>query len=269
MNVNPVAVITGGASGIGFAFAEAYVDRGMHVLLADIDEAALEAARDHLSRGGATVETRVTDVRVLDSVAILADQASSIGPLGAVCFNAGVTSTGTTAWETPPDLFDFVLDVNLRGLFNCIHAFVPLLVAQGGPADIVVTASMAGLLGMPGNSAYGVSKAAAVALTKALRGELATAAPQLRVTLLNPGLVKTNLMRTSAAQLPAAADMSADLVQGGHDLLNEMGVDPAEAAGWALRALDENRFWALPPESDVFSMMLKAEQEELRDATHG
>ena len=129
--------------------------------------------------------------------------------------------------------------VNLGGLFSSIRAFVPALIDQGTPADIVITASMAGMVASAYSAAYAASKAAAIALAKALRQELAAEAPYLTVALLNPGMVKTNLIRTSAARLPSTAQMVAEFVDGGHQALNDMGVAPAEAASWALNALDD------------------------------
>ena len=104
-------------------------------------------------------------------------------------------------------------------------------------ADLVITASMGGMVATPYSGAYAASKAASIALAKSLRAELRTVAPAVRIAVLNPGVVATNLIRTSAARLPGGASMSADLVQVSHDFLNQTGVDPDEAVSWALRAL--------------------------------
>lgn len=259
-----VAVVTGGASGIGFAFARAYVQRKAHVVIGDIDEEAMEVAREQLAQSGATVDCVRVDLQDAASVERLCDIASGVGPLSAVCLNAGVTATGSLLWETADTTFDFVVGVNLQGLFHSIKAFVPTLVEQG-EGDLVITASMAGMVASPYSGVYAASKAAAIALAKSLRAELSGAAPSVRVALLNPGMVKTNLIRTSAARLPADPSMSEDLVVGMHDALNQAGVEPDVAVAWALNALEENRFWALPVAGDPFAGMLDAELTELRE----
>ena len=260
-----VAVVTGGASGIGLAFARAFAGRGLRVVIGDIDESATATASAQLSTDGATVHGVCTDLQDAASVAHLAEVAAGLGPLTAVCLNAGVTSTGATVWETPRTTYDFVVGVNLLGLFHSVAAFVPRLIAQRRPADLVITASMAGMVASPYSGVYAASKAGAIALAKSVRAELAISAPEIQVALLNPGMVKTNLIRTSAARLPAGA-MPGDLVTGSHDALNQAGVEPDVAAGWALRALQEKRFWALPEAGDPFSTLLDGELTELREA---
>lgn len=260
----PVAVVTGGASGIGLAFARAYADRGTLVVIGDIDEAAMETARTQLTQSGSSVECVRVDLQDADSVGRFADAALEMGRLSAVCLNAGVTSTGSPVWETADSTYDFVVGVNLRGLFNSVKSFVPKLIGQGESADLVITASMAGMVASPFSGVYAASKAAAIALAKSLRAELGTYAPYVRVALLNPGMVKTNLIRTSAARLPADPSMSEDLVNGMHDALNQGGVEPDIAVGWALRALEGNHFWALPSDGDPFAEMLDSELAELR-----
>jgi NAD(P)-dependent dehydrogenase (short-subunit alcohol dehydrogenase family) len=264
-----VAVITGGASGIGLAFARVYAERGAHVVIGDIDEAAMEQARAGLSEAGATVDCVRLDLQDAASVAHLGEVASGFGSLVAVCLNAGVTSTGSTVWETADATYDFVVGVNLLGLFHSIKTFVPRLVAHGSAADLVITASMAGMVASPYSAVYAASKAGAIALAKSLRAELATVAPAIRVALLNPGMVKTNLMRTSAARMPSAASLPDEQVLGMHDALNQAGVEPDVAVSWALRALDKDQFWALPVSGDPFADMLDAELAELREVSAG
>jgi NAD(P)-dependent dehydrogenase (short-subunit alcohol dehydrogenase family) len=263
---SPVAVITGGASGIGLAFARAYAARGARVVIADIDEDAMTRARLSLTDSGAVVDCVAVDLRYANSVTHLGEVATSVGRLSAVCLNAGVTSTGAPIWETPEQAVDFVIGVNLRSLYYSIRTFVPALIAQGGAADLIITASMAGMVASPYIAAYAASKAGAVALAKSLRAELATVAPSIRCALLNPGMVKTNLIRTSAARQPAGAGIPEELVAGSHEALNSAGVEPDEAVSWALKALEHNLFWALPPAADAFACMLDLELHELRDA---
>lgn len=141
--------------------------------------------------------------------------------------------------------------------------------AQGSAADLVITASMAGMVTSHYSAVYAASKAGAIALAKSLRAELAIAAPSVRVALLNPGMVKTNLMRTSAARMPSVASLPDDQVLGMHDALNQAGVEPDVAVSWVLRALDKDQFWALPVAGDPFAEMLDAELAELRGVSVG
>jgi NAD(P)-dependent dehydrogenase (short-subunit alcohol dehydrogenase family) len=261
-----LAVITGGASGIGLAFARAYAARGAQVLIGDIDPVAMDRAATELRQAGAAVASTEVDLRDCQSVAAFGAAARELGTITAVCLNAGVTATGTTVWDTPTSTLDFLLGVNLRGLFHCVKTFVPTLIAQAAPADIVITASMAGMVTSPYSAAYAASKSAAIALAKSLRAELQVTAPHLRLALLNPGMVKTNLIRTSAAHLPCDASMFGPLTSSSHDALNQAGVEPDVAAGWALQALADNRFWALPPSGDPFTDMLADELAEIAGA---
>ncbi len=260
-----VALITGGASGIGRAFAEAAIDRGLQVVLADIDVDRLDATAKTLRADGGTVRTCRVDLTDEASIVEAAAAAHEFGPLRLACLNAGVTSSGRTTWMTPPEIYDSVVGVNLGGLFNSIRAIVPGLVAQQQSSGIVITASMAGLVASAYSGVYAASKAGAVALGLALRDELGGEAPQVRVTLLAPGVVKTDLMKTSV-QVVGENALDASLADVAHDALNSAGAEPRDVVEEALQALDQERFWALPPEDDGFSAMLQSQLDELAEA---
>jgi short-subunit dehydrogenase len=258
------AVVTGAASGIGLALSRALGAAGSPVALADRDETALEAAVDELRDMGIDAMGVATDVTDQASVDALARAATARGPVATLCLNAGVTSAGPPLWEASEESLRFVLDVNLWGLLRCIRAFVPTMIEQDAPAHIVITASMAGLVTSGHAAGYAASKAAAVAIGKGLRAELAVAAPAIKVTILAPGMVKTNLMRTSAALDPARPVPAS--AEAGHEALNTFGLEPDEVAEHVLDALRHDRPWVLPPAGDPFSSMLAAELDELRAA---
>ncbi len=266
---NTVAIVTGGASGIGLALARAYGKSGAHVLLADIDAKALQSACRQLAAENIAATSVVTDLRRAETIDEMLSRAKAIGVISAVCMNAGVTATGASIWETTTDTFDFIVDINLRGLFNTIRRVVPELLAQNSSADVVITASMAGMVTSATSGAYSASKAGAIALAKALRAELAATAPFLRVALLNPGMVKTNLLRSSAAQQPEKGAMDSDLVEGSHEAINQFGVTSDEVATWVMQALVAGRFWVFPPADDIFSIVLGEELKEVTDALSG
>lgn len=263
---NTVAIVTGGASGIGYALAQSYGRRGAQVLIADIDKEALQRACLTLSQEGVKAVSAVTDLRNIESIRQMLQKAKGLGPIRAVCMNAGVTTTGPTTWETASEAFDFIIDVNLRGLFNSIKALIPTLIEQDLPADIIVTASMAGMVSSAKSGAYSASKAGAIALAKALRAELLTSAPKLRVALLNPGMVQTNLLRTSAAHQPQKGGMDSSFVEGVHDALNQFGVTPNEVVSWVTQSIEAGRFWVFPPPEDIFSTTLNNEIFEMKEA---
>ena len=263
-----VAVVTGAASGIGFALAQALGERDAHVVMSDIDPSTLDAAGAALKARGLDVRCVTADVSDQGSIDALADAAGAVGPIEIACFNAGVSCTGATVWETDDATLDFVLGINLWGVVHSARAFIPRMIQHGRPGHVVITASMAGLVTSPTSGAYAASKAAAVAMAKAMRAELATSAPQLHVTLLNPGMVKTNLMRTSANRQPSTGAMTEEIVEMSHGALNSMGVDPVEAARWTLDTMESGRFWAFPPHGDLFVNALRAELAELDMATN-
>jgi NAD(P)-dependent dehydrogenase (short-subunit alcohol dehydrogenase family) len=261
-----LAVVTGGASGIGYALANAYGQRGASVLIADRDERALELAHAGLTDAGIGTHTQLVDLCDAEAVAALAERATSIGPISAACLNAGVSGGGWNIWETPDAAFEFAFDVNLWALLNSMKALVPVLIAQNRPADVVVTTSLAGLISIPICGSYAVSKAAAIAATKILRVELALVAPEVRVACLAPASVRTNLAHTTTAQQPEALRSDAELTEQVHAAMNTLGTPPDEVAQWVLNALDRGSFWVLsPPDSDVMRM-LASELEELNSA---
>lgn len=263
---NKVAVVTGGASGIGFALAQAYGQHGVKVLIADVDEQSLNDACERLQNAGIDAVACIADLRDPASLDALAVRARELGTIGVVCMNAGISATGTSIWEMPQQQFDFIIDVNLRGLYSTIRSFVPALLGQGASADIVITASMAGMVACPMSGAYSASKAGAVALAKALHEELAATAPYVRVVLLSPGMVKTNLFKTSAVRFLNGGSVDMALIEGNHGALNHFGVPPEEVAGWVMRALEQNRFFVFPPEDDMFSGRLLCELETMKKA---
>lgn len=259
-------MVSGGASGIGRALAGVLGKQGASVVIADADEAALEQTVAAFSTAGIEAIGRKVDLRDRAATTELASQTFSLGTVETVCLNAGVSYSGPTAWETPASAWDFVFSVNFFALVNQVAAFVPRLIAQGNPADLVITASMAGTVGLPTSAAYAASKAAAVSLAKSLRGELRTAAPFLRLAVLNPGMVQTNLQRTSSALQPADVPIDREFVEASHSALNSLGARPEDVATWTRDALDSQQFWVFPPPDDPFLGLLREELSELQRA---
>ena len=256
-----VALVTGGASGIGLALAREIGTRVDAIVIADVDGASLETASEHLQDLDVAVHPHQVDLRNAQQVDELAAACRGLGAVTLACFNAGVVSSGQELWRTPADTVRFVLDCNVVGVTNSIRSIVPILVEQSLPSAVVITASMAALVTTPYAGVYAASKAATVALAKALRAELISVAPHVQVLVCCPGVVQTNLLRTSARSNPDL--MSDEIVEAGHETLNKIGMPAAEQARRILTAVDEKRFWVLPPQEDPLVGLLSAELDPL------
>ncbi|MGH8850910.1 MAG: SDR family NAD(P)-dependent oxidoreductase [Casimicrobiaceae bacterium] len=181
-----VAVVTGGATGIGFAIAQRLKASGGRLSLWDRDAAALARAAASLGEG---TDTRTVDVADAAGIAgAAASSAAALGRIDALVCSAGITGPNTTTWEYPVDAWRQVIDVNLNGVFLCNRAVVPAMLARDY-GRIVNIASVAGKEGNPNASAYSASKAAVIGLTKSLGKELATTG--VRVNCVTPAAVRT------------------------------------------------------------------------------
>jgi NAD(P)-dependent dehydrogenase (short-subunit alcohol dehydrogenase family) len=198
-----VAVITGAGSGLGREFARLAAQSRMKLVLADVQQDALQATVDELTRAGASVIAEVVDVASSRQMAQLADRA--FGEFGAVHLlmnNAGV-ACGGYLWENTDKDWQWVLGVNLMGVVHGVQHFVPRMLdanARGEPGHIVNTASMAGWLTAPLMGVYNVSKHAVVALSETLHHDLRLAQSTIGVTVLNPAFVPTGIAHSHRAR---------------------------------------------------------------------
>ena len=198
-----IAVVTGGASGIGLALAKRFAAEGMKLVVADIERSVLEQAGEELAAAGAEVVTVPTDVSLESDVNDLAAiTLERFGDVHLVCNNAGVGSRGLTIAELPLNDFAWVTAVNLFGVIHGINAFLPHLRANG-VGHIVNTASISGLYYLPRMGPYNASKAAVVALSETLRFELDAERSGVGVSVLCPSWVRTNIT-TSDRNRPGA-----------------------------------------------------------------
>jgi NAD(P)-dependent dehydrogenase (short-subunit alcohol dehydrogenase family) len=189
-----VAVVTGGASGIGYALAAGAAGRGLRVVLSDVRADALEAAAAALRASGATVTAVVADVSKPADIDRLAQAAFALGPVQLVCSNAGIVVAGR-AWELTAADWARVMDVNFMATVHLARAFLPRLIEAGLPAQLLVTGSMASVTARPGISPYVAAKHALLGLCESLNHELADAGADVGVTLLLPGKVATGMSR--------------------------------------------------------------------------
>ncbi len=244
-----VAVVTGGASGIGRGMAEAFIAEGMKVVLADIERSALDATTEQLSSQGAEVVGIECDVSKPESVDDLAKAAlDAFGAVHVLCNNAGVAGGGVgPSWERPLSDWDWVLGVNLMGVIHGIRSFVPILLEQGDDGHIVNTASIAGLL--HGGGSYGVSKHGVVALSESLFAELALLAPKIGVSALCPGWVNTRIIESERNRPEAPREVSSEQAPQAEamrkivtDLIAD-GLDPREVGDIVVKAIRVRRFY--------------------------
>ena len=207
-----VAVITGGASGIGFGMAERFAAEGMRLVLADIEEDVLATAAERLRAGGAETLAVPTDVGDAGSMDALAERTlDHFGAVHVVCNNAGVGGRGRM-WELGVNDWEFVLRVNLWGVIHGVRVFTPHLIEQD-EGHIVNTASMAGLVSVAGTGPYNVSKHGAVTLSETLHAELRDAGSQVGVSVLCPGIVRTNLRHSERNRPAALRDLDPEELQ--------------------------------------------------------
>lgn len=186
-----VAVVTGGASGIGLATAQALGERGVRLVIADIEAEALAVATRALGDAGVEIHPVVTDVSSREAVERLADEAwARFGGVDIVFNNAGIIAVGALDQLTPQD-WRWSLDVNLWGAIHGADVFAPRLIAQGRPAHMLFTASFAGLVANRGMIAYCVSKAGVVSLAECLQKELSE--HEIGVSVLCPMRVQSSI----------------------------------------------------------------------------
>lgn len=239
-----IAVVTGGASGIGRGIAEALIEQGAQVVIADIEERPLHKTADEI---GATA-FRV-DVAQAESVEALAQEVQSrFGKVDIVCNNAGVGSMGKIADLKLSD-WQWILNVNLFGVIHGVQSFLPLLKANPDGGQILNTASVAGLATIPMLGAYSVSKFGVVALTEALADELRAENSKVGAGLLLPGPVRSNLNK-SQRNRPMVTGESALIDVDLDDLSGVIGdtvpwMDPIDAGRIAVEAIKDGRLYAI------------------------
>ncbi|MEV3963517.1 SDR family NAD(P)-dependent oxidoreductase [Nocardia sp. NPDC050193] len=251
-----VAVVTGAANGIGRALAAALVDRGLRVVVADVEAGTLARTAAELGDAVLAVPTDVADI---DQVRALADRTlATFGRVDLVVNNAGV-SAGGPSWDIAPADWGRVWSVNVGGVVNGIHVFTPHLIAGGG-GHIVNTASLAGLtVGLFG-APYAASKSAIISISESLRGELDIIAPDIGVTVVCPGPVDTRMFR-GLAELAAPPE-------GGAPEAETLPAEVLAALAPMMEAVGEMAKQMLPTARAAEIVLAAVEAGKLYETTH-
>ena len=224
-----IAVVTGAASGIGFALARRLAGLGLRVVLVDLPGERLEAAAASLP-GAVAMPVDVADRAAVARLA--ATVAERFGPPSVLVANAGI-QPGSSIFDAE-GTWDRILDVNLRGVIGCAQAFVPGMIAAGEPGLVVVTGSKQGITTPPGDPAYNVAKAGVKVFAEALQHELRnTPGCRVEARLFVPGFVFTPLTARGRTEKPAGA------------------WTPEQTVDFLLEALDRPDFYILCPDGEV------------------
>jgi NAD(P)-dependent dehydrogenase (short-subunit alcohol dehydrogenase family) len=269
-----VAVVTGAASGIGLALSERFVAEGMKVVMADIETDALATESDRLRRDGAAVLPIRVDVSQPADVERLADETyNAFGAAHVVCNNAGVAVIGAIHEHTLAD-WQWVINVNLWGVIHGVRVFLPRMLAGGDEGHVVNTASMAGLTTAPFMSVYDVTKHGVVALSESMYKELTMTGAPIGVSVVCPGLIDTNIMRSSRNRPESLAEegKAGPMAQAFGQALSDRlagGYPPSEVAEQVVAGIREGRFYIVPAQPDVKGNIAIRAQDllELRNPT--
>lgn len=259
---NRTAVITGAGKGIGFALARHAASLGMHVVIVDFDQTALDAAEQALRSQGAKVSCLLTDVSQETAVFQMADQVIQEWGVPALVFNnAGVGGYLGPIWALSTKKLQWVMEVNYWSIVHSIRAFIPAMLAQQQPCHLINTASMAGLYTFPYFASYVISKHSVIALSECLYHDLQRAngshvshgsqENHVGVSVLCPGGVKTDILKNSKHYPDATKDI--DYLQAYDDrdanfIRNfsrevRKGMSPDKVAQLTFQAISEKKFY--------------------------
>jgi NAD(P)-dependent dehydrogenase (short-subunit alcohol dehydrogenase family) len=241
-----VAVVTGGAGGIGFEMARQLAGEGMKIVLADVRDEPLQKAAEGLRAQAAKVITTTMDVsKAQDVEALLAATLSAFGGVHVLCNVAAVSTRTLRLHEASQAAWEWVLGVNVWGALHAIRLFTPVMIAQGVPGHIVNFSSAAGL--STAHGLYGVSKHMIAAVSEALYRDLRETGTQIGVSVVFPGPVKTELVANSQAVAPDDVKVGATSAARGGDVLAR-GLSAADLVARVIDGIRNDVLYVVMPE---------------------
>ncbi|MFW9867650.1 MAG: SDR family NAD(P)-dependent oxidoreductase [Candidatus Thorarchaeota archaeon] len=248
-----VAVVTGAASGIGQGLALQCAKEGMKIAIADVNEKGLKWTERKLNRQGISVLSVPTDVSKANDIELLAQKTiDSFGEVHLLFNNAGIALPRLT-WEYELKDWELVLGVNLWGAIHCIKTFVPIMIKQDTECHIINTSSLEGILSTGlGGATYGVTKHALVFLSERLAIELKEHSSKIKVSLLCPGLVNTNIfvmmIKLLSEYMDDFSEIDENIVKKRKELLNQFfegspPINPEDVATIVFEAIRDEKFY--------------------------
>jgi NAD(P)-dependent dehydrogenase (short-subunit alcohol dehydrogenase family) len=269
-----VAVVTGAASGIGLALAERFAAEGMKIVMADVEDAALESAAETVRLKAPAVLASRVDVSSADDVERLARETyEAFGVAHVLCNNAGVGILGDLHQHSLDD-WQWLINVNLWGVIHGVRAFVPRMLSSGEDAHIVNTSSIAGLTAAPFMSIYDVTKHAVMALSEVMYKEFLLTGAPIGVSVLCPGLINTNILRSSRnrpADLGEAGKVGPQAEAFAQRFTERLatGYSPSVVADHVIDGIREGRFYIVPAQPEIKARVALRAQDvlELRNPT--
>ncbi len=249
-----VAVITGGASGLGYAMASRFLKEGMRLVIADIEEPRLQSAVRQLRDAGGKVLGVACDVSQGSDVENLAQKTlEEFGGCHIICNNAGVAPSGVI-WEHTTEDWQWAMGPNVWGVIHGIRVFTPILIEQNEPAHIVNTASVSGLLSFAGMGLYCMTKHAVVTMTECLKHDLSLATELVKCSVLCPAYVPTQIAESERNR---PKNLVGNRTKTDEDIARENNLRKAVSSGkisaeavadLVLKAIIDEKFYILPHE---------------------
>jgi NAD(P)-dependent dehydrogenase (short-subunit alcohol dehydrogenase family) len=252
-----VAVVTGAASGIGLRLVERFAEEGMKVVLADIEHARLDDAVALVRKKGSDAVGLKVDVSDPDAVERLAALAyDRFGAVHILCNNAGIVPSGRfrPVWEYPLEDWRWAIDVNLMGVAHGLRSFIPRMLAGGEPGHVVNTSSVAGVTSGAYSAVYGAAKHAVVRITEALYASLKEMKSEIGVTVLCPGVVRTQIYQSERNRpqgLVPAAGIAAEpaAIEALASKIHAEGLAPQKVADMVVDAIKDEQLYLITTEA--------------------
>jgi NAD(P)-dependent dehydrogenase (short-subunit alcohol dehydrogenase family) len=265
-----VAVVTGGASGLGLAMAQRFADAGMNIVIGDIEAEPLAMAEAAIAAKGVKVLPKRTDVGKAEDVEALADSAyRQFGKVNILCNNAGVGGSPGAMWELSDADWKWVIDVDLWSVVHGVRSFVPRMIASGEEAHVVNTASVAGLVSGAVGGPYTVAKFGVVALSEQLYFELGRAGHKIGVSVLCPGFVNTNIFdsgrnrQVEYGQAKVAPSPDGEQRRAMLEAIRDTMIQPAEIGELVFEAVRTKNLYIIPTGSEALESAVRTRLENV------